>query len=1033
MIKFKRLFTILLLFLLVFSGILNVPVANATTTPSIISLSFTPKDSLVHPTKPIIYLTSPAERKLYAVDYETKQIQSLTFELKPETLAYQNNELYVTFSTANHESGSKGKIVIINTETFKGIDEIAITIDPYEIETRGDNVFIQAASGWFNYSRTTKNQIGSFTYGMKGSSTYVNNFIMHPVVDRFYNLVGSQINAYDFDLHKGVVGSPGANSTNVNRPYVLDHVMISSDGQYIFDNGGTIYDSDLKEISSLGYAVSDATSNPLSKNLYVAAKNQKVINIYDYTYDYDSDLTFRQFKQYAYRTTTGTVTRLHYQNNQVIALTKVAAGDQIEVLPVPPSSESKLNLSSEPYIPIDFSPTDILYHPSEPIVYLTNEFESKVYAVNYETLKISSLSLGKRVKKLAFAQDKLYVSLVTGQRDWSYIEASSVGSVEVIDTKTFTKVANIPLEVEPMDIAVSNDGYLYVIGKGANEDLFSYSLTTKQRVSSINTGSQPRRISYNPYNQKIYLPNGNSTEFSYLVNKGVFGQNPSYSNQLDNAAFSPDGKLVFGGSSVYDSTGNFFSQIGFPLKSIAFDIPNNRLFIQKEDKVVEVYDYAALVNSKQMKKIGQINNLDNVKKIHLWNNQVVSVTQNMKPSYFLNQHYVERLPLSLADSLSITLQIPEKNDDGVAITSPIYLVFNTYILDLGGLSEITLKDSQNNTIPTTKSLYTYSLKIMPQNELKYNESYTLSVPINATEGYDGQRLSAPYTLSFKTDQEVSRLGGYDRYDTSALISKKGWTKSDYAILAYGGDFADALSAAPLAGKYRAPILLTQNDVVPKSIDDEIKRLGVKEIFIVGGTGVISAGVETELKSRSIKVTRLSGQTRYDTAVGVAGHLASSQEVFLVSGENFPDALSIASYAASQQIPILLTSKNSLPSGVKDYIDKNEVKTVYTIGGTGVISDANTSQLPGVERIYGNDRYETNFEVWAKFDFDTSKVYYANGELFPDALSGSALAGLGQHPVILMSNHANQSFIDDLRYNKDLVKNKYILGGQSLCQ
>lgn len=149
---------------------------------------------------------------------------------------------------------------------------------------------------------------------------------------------------------------------------------------------------------------------------------------------------------------------------------------------------------------------------------------------------------------------------------------------------------------------------------------------------------------------------------------------------------------------------------------------------------------------------------------------------------------------------------------------------------------------------------------------------------------------------------------------------------------------------------------------------------------------------------------------------------------MVSGENFPDALSIASYAASQQIPILLTSKNTLPSGVKDYLDKNGVKTVYTIGGTGVIADATTSQLPGVERIYGNDRYETNFEVWAKFQFDTSRVYYANGELFPDALSGSALAGLGQHPVILMSNQANQSFIDDLRYNKDLVKNKYILGG-----
>jgi len=801
--------------------------------------------------------------------------------------------------------------------------------------------------------------------------------------------------------------------------------MISSDGQYIFDNGGTIYDPDLKEISNLGYAVSAISSNPSSKNLYVASENQNVINIYNYTYD--SDITFRQFKQYDSRTTKGSVTRLHYQNNNVIALTKVVAGDQIEVIPVPPSSKSNLNLSSEPYIPIDFTPTDILYHPSKPIVYVTNEFENKVYAVNYETLKVTSITLGNRVKKLAYAQDKLYVSLVNGQRDFSFIESSSPGSVEVIDAKTFIKVDNIPVEVDPLDIAVSDDGYLYVIGKGTGDGLISYSLATKQRISSSHI-DVAGEITYDPGNNRICLA-GYMGEFSIVVNEGKFGQKQSFTSSLHLTTISPDGKFVFGGSSVFASNSNSTAiDIGYTFKSIAFDIPNNRLLIQKDDKTIDVYDYAVLINSKQMKKIGQVNNLDNMKKIHFWNNQVVSVTQNTQPSYFLNQHYVELLPLSLADSLAITLQIPEKNDDGVAITSPIHLVFNTYILDLGGLSGITLKDSQNNTLPTTKTLYTYSLTIRPQNELKYNESYTLSVPISATEGYDGQKLSTDYTLSFKTDQEFSRLGGYDRYDTSALISKKGWTKSDYAILAYGGDFADALSAAPLAGKYSAPILLTQNDVLPKSIDDEIKRLGVKELFIVGGTGVISAGVETALKAQSIKVTRISGQTRYDTAVAVAGHLGTGQEVFLVSGENFPDALSIASYAASQQIPILLTSKNSLPKGVKDYIDNYGINKVYTIGGTGVIADVTTSQLPGVERIYGNDRYETNFEVWAKFDFDTSKVYYANGELFPDALSGSALAGLGQHPVILMSNYANQLFIEDLRYNKDLVKNKYILGG-----
>jgi putative cell wall-binding protein len=99
---------------------------------------------------------------------------------------------------------------------------------------------------------------------------------------------------------------------------------------------------------------------------------------------------------------------------------------------------------------------------------------------------------------------------------------------------------------------------------------------------------------------------------------------------------------------------------------------------------------------------------------------------------------------------------------------------------------------------------------VPQSELKYNTTYTLTVPSGAVQSYTGKPNSA-HTTTFRTDQEFTRLGRLDRYETSAQIAAKGWGKSDYAVIANDENFPGALSAAPLAKKHNAPILLTQSD------------------------------------------------------------------------------------------------------------------------------------------------------------------------------------------------------------------------------
>jgi putative cell wall-binding protein len=296
---------------------------------------------------------------------------------------------------------------------------------------------------------------------------------------------------------------------------------------------------------------------------------------------------------------------------------------------------------------------------------------------------------------------------------------------------------------------------------------------------------------------------------------------------------------------------------------------------------------------------------------------------------------------------------------------------------------------------------------------------------------NGNELNGNVEFQFTTDKEFTRYSGIDRYETSIQISRNGWSSSDVVVLATGADFPDALSAAPLAKKYNAPILLSNPNQLTQATETEIDRLHAKEIYIIGGYGAISQDIENKLVSKGIKCTRIQGRDRYQTSLAIANYLGGASEIFVATGDNFPDALSIASYAANQEIPIILTKTDSLPTGVNEFIKDNGITKAYVIGGTGVISDNILNILPGAERIAGNNRYETNIAVFSKFQFNFSATLFATGENFPDALSGSALAGQGGFPIVLVSPNMPSGVISSLRANRDMMKMKYILGGEGV--
>lgn len=278
---------------------------------------------------------------------------------------------------------------------------------------------------------------------------------------------------------------------------------------------------------------------------------------------------------------------------------------------------------------------------------------------------------------------------------------------------------------------------------------------------------------------------------------------------------------------------------------------------------------------------------------------------------------------------------------------------------------------------------------------------------------------------------VKRLWGQNRYQTAVAITHDGWKQADYAILAYGKNYPDAIAAAPLAMKYDAPILLTEKDSLDGDTKQELIRLGVQNVFIVGGTGVITPNVESELKSLNINVIRLAGNDRYETAVKIAEKLGNPNEVMIVTGDDFPDALSVAPAAAKIGVPILLIQPNKIPESVQQYISGKSISKAYIVGDETIVSDSTAKQFPfPCERVYGQDRYETNQAAITKFqDILNSNLFYvATGQDYADALTGSVLAAKNSAPILFMKDYPRQSVSAAFIYGKKLENGGKLLFG-----
>lgn len=229
----------------------------------------------------------------------------------------------------------------------------------------------------------------------------------------------------------------------------------------------------------------------------------------------------------------------------------------------------------------------------------------------------------------------------------------------------------------------------------------------------------------------------------------------------------------------------------------------------------------------------------------------------------------------------------------------------------------------------------------------------------------GDVIGSTDVVSSRVEQQLAemskgtqRADGRDRYETNFR------TRSTYynpegehpalidglrtAFLTSGANYADAMTAGPLSYRERMPLLLTTPDrLSPVTAESLQYGVTIEQVVIVGGASAVSEQVVRDVEALGLKVRRVAGTTRQDTAVKMFEFAEQTfgwqvNHVNLARGDDFADAIAGGPHAGEDAAPILLTAGvNELSSTTRDFLRARSetIASIDVFGDGTAVSDA----------------------------------------------------------------------------------------------
>ncbi|NEU04677.1 cell wall-binding repeat-containing protein [Clostridium senegalense] len=192
-----------------------------------------------------------------------------------------------------------------------------------------------------------------------------------------------------------------------------------------------------------------------------------------------------------------------------------------------------------------------------------------------------------------------------------------------------------------------------------------------------------------------------------------------------------------------------------------------------------------------------------------------------------------------------------------------------------------------------------------------------------------------------------------------------------------------------------------------------------------------------------RVNRIGGTDRYETSIEVAKKFVVNEKidvVILVNGDDYPDTLTGAILSKKYNAPIIPLEYSPEKSEEQMEFIKTHLKTdgtIFLLGGEKMIDNSYVDEFnklgyKNIERISGEDRYETNKKIVEKAEIkEGTPVIIANSHNVADALSMSSISASKQYPILVIPYHLSPNVIEQMQKIKP--KEIFIAGGNEVIE